>query len=388
MRIIVFVLFLLAYAPARSAVIQVRIYTGTNVSSLSLAPAGAGYSLFADLVKRADIGSLKAVSLKAAGDSVWLKLGDSLLGKFASVTVSENSPDSLRNGSLKLKINAQEKGQREYPGGIRVSAEKGLLKVINVVDIEQYTRGVIKSEVGVSQSVEFYKVKAIIIRTYTLSNLRRHELEHFHLCDQTHCQVYRGKVTNENIVKGVAETKNQVLVDTAIMLVNASFFSNCGGQTCNSEDVWSKALPYLRSGTDTFCTRQPSAYWQKKIPKSEWLKYFSDKHGYPVNDTAAVKALLSFTQYQRKVYFTEQPVKIPLKVLRDDWKLRSTYFSVEVQGDMVVLKGRGFGHGVGLCQEGAMAMAKKGYTAKDIIDHYYRDVTVIDLNKLEFFQEE
>ena len=71
-----------------------------------------------------------------------------------------------------------------------------------------------------------------------------------------------------------------------------------------------------------------------------------------------------------------------------DLKLRSTYFSVRSEDDKVILRGRGFGHGVGLCQEGAMRMAKADLSYTDILHHYYTDVHLVDLSMLEFFREE
>lgn len=77
---------------------------------------------------------------------------------------------------------------------------------------------------------------------------------------------------------------------------------------------------------------------------------------------------------------------IPLRTIREDWKLRSTYFSVRLQGGQVFLNGRGFGHGVGLCQEGAMEMSKQGYSVREIIDHYYKGVLLVDLERIDFFR--
>ena len=321
-------------------------------------------------------------------DSLILKKGDSLIGKFAVIRVDEAGEKKDASGTLMVRITKPEKTARVYDDGLELSAKEDLIRILNIVDIEHYTRGVIQAEVGKMNPIEFNKVKAIIIRTYSLSNLRKHELENYHLCDQTHCQVYRGQTLSSGIIKAVNETKGLVLVDTGITLVNASFFSNCGGQTCNSEDVWVKALPYLRSVKDTFCIHAIDARWEKKIAKTEWLNYFEKKFNIKSADTEAINKLLSFTQDSRKNYLLTDPVYVPLKVLREDWKLKSTFFSVSTEGEFVLLKGKGFGHGVGLCQEGAMRMAKLGYRSSQIIDFYFKDVTLIDLSKLEFFKEE
>jgi stage II sporulation protein D len=77
-----------------------------------------------------------------------------------------------------------------------------------------------------------------------------------------------------------------------------------------------------------------------------------------------------------------------LKTIRADFQLKSTYFSVEQKGDMIVFNGRGYGHGVGLCQEGAMEMARLNYTYKDILNFYYKDVYLVNLNALNYFKQE
>jgi stage II sporulation protein D len=70
---------------------------------------------------------------------------------------------------------------------------------------------------------------------------------------------------------------------------------------------------------------------------------------------------------------------MPLRTIRSDLNLRSTFFSVYANSDSVILKGRGYGHGVGLCQEGAMVMASKGFKFKDIINFYYSGVIISDI---------
>jgi stage II sporulation protein D len=370
------------------ALMRVRIYAATTVSSFSVTLAGSNYHVWCgDSLHQFNVKPGTLLSASYLDDSVQLKKGDSLVGKFCMVRISEIFKEQ-RDGGFTIKLDKPDKPARVYDDGLEISVSDKFLRILNLVDIEHYTAGVIQSEVGKMNPVEFNKVKAEIIRTYSLSNLRRHEPENYNLCDQTHCQVYRGKSYVPGILKAVKETEGLVLVDTGIALVNASFFSNCGGQTCNSEDVWTKPLSYLRSVKDTFCGKQPSAYWEKKISKKEWLEYFSSKYDIDIKDTLISSRLLSNPEPYRRNYFISSPKAVLYKVLREDWKLRSAFFSVDVSGEFVVLKGRGFGHGVGLCQEGAMRMAKLGYTAQQIIGFYYQDVTLIDLSKLEFFKEE
>ena len=93
-------------------------------------------------------------------------------------------------------------------------SENGSLKVRNEVELENYVAGVVEMEAGSNHTLEYYKVQAIICRTYALSNLRRHETERYNLCDNVHCQVYKGNNRlNQQITEATLQTKNLVLVD-------------------------------------------------------------------------------------------------------------------------------------------------------------------------------
>jgi stage II sporulation protein D len=99
-----------------------------------------------------------------------------------------------------------------------------------------------------------------------------------------------------------------------------------------------------------------------------------------VNDPSA----LNFSQKSRLADYKTVSFTIPLRTIRYDLNLRSTFFSVFTEGDSVILKGRGYGHGVGLCQEGAMVMAAKGFRYRDIINFYYTGVIISDIKNAVF----
>ena len=92
--------------------------------------------------------------------------------------------------------------------------------------------------------------------------------------------------------------------------------------------------------------------------------------------------------HNRGVFYSDAGSRIPYKTIRSDWQVRSAYFSIEEARDSIIIRGRGYGHGVGLCQEGAIRMAKIGYSYQWILDYYYKDIEIIKLSKLKFFQEE
>jgi stage II sporulation protein D len=267
-----------------------------------------------------------------------------------------------------------------YDGGLRLAANGGKIKLVNYILLEQYVDDVLRAEVGKDHTVELYKVQAVISRTYALANINKHKAEFFNLCDKVHCQVYNGKgYPNKDIDSATVITRGQIVTYNN-KPIDAAFSANCGGQTVNSEDIWNHAVPYLRAVTDTFCTRSPGAYWEKCIKADEWTKYFMGVAGVKPNDRDTL--LFQFDQQNRMLYYVTKTQKVPLKQMRTDLKLRSTFFSVYKSGNDIILCGRGYGHGVGLCQEGAIAMARKGYDFKQIINFYFKGVNIVPLSSI------
>ena len=168
---------------------------------------------------------------------------------------------------------------------------------------------------------------------------------------------------------GVIQSSGETLVDSTGALIETPFHSNSGGQTANSEDVWRTALPYLRSVEDTFSLGMRQSDWVKTISIDRWLGYFSKTHKLNTADSAIRDSLLHFSQPVRQARI----LGVPLTRVRLDLQLKSTFFSVTVDSatNSVVLSGHGYGHGVGLSQEGCIRMVNLGYSYDTILSHYY-----------------
>ena len=121
----------------------------------------------------------------------------------------------------------------------------------------------------------------------------------------------------------------------------------------------------------------------------DWLSYLKLKHNYPIDNEEDKEAALNFRQDTRKIYLECNNSRVPLKNVRLDLQLKSTFFSISpINKDSVLFVGRGYGHGLGMCQEGAMRMARLGYSFTDILNFYYQNIQLIDLHKLSFFKDE
>jgi len=364
--------------------INVRILSTMKVNAVNISVQRGNYHLYLDGFKQDDSLLANVFQLKMFDDSIEVRIPGDTLGKFGSFYLQALNDTS----TFRIKPILPMSGTRTYDYDLRVSVEGGQLFCKNNVMLENYVGGVVESESGGRSFLEFYKVQSIICRTYALAHLNRHALDGFDLCDGVHCQVYRSKTSEPLIARAVQETEGKVIVDKHLNLITAAFHSNCGGETANSGDVWAANLPYLKSTKDTFCTQMPNAQWTRKIARADWLSYLETKHKYPVSDSVACYKALNMTQYDREKEYVYGNQRIPYKTIRSDWQLKSAYFSIVERNDSVVISGRGYGHGVGLCQEGAIRMAQLGYSHSYIINFYYKDVEIVDLSRLDFFREE
>lgn len=365
-------------------IVSVKIFSQLKLQSFTFSADAGIYSLWANGVEILNTSKYPIIKFSYSNDSIEVKTFENTIGKFKRIKIS--CPESIRSFRVKL-INPDRK-PRFYQDNLIIETENGNLKCLNEVILDDYIAGVVQAESGKRSYEEFYKVQAILARTFALSHLQKHAIEGFNLCDFTHCQVYFGRTTELEIMKAVNDTKGKVVVDENLNLIDAAFHSNSGGQTANSEDVWGSKLSYLRSVNDSFSVKMPNARWERKMAKEDWLSYLKLKHNYPIQDSNALSIALTFKQESRKSFLEANNVKVPLKNVRTDLQLKSTFFSIYPQGDSLIFRGRGFGHGVGMCQEGAMRMAKLGYKYPDVINFYYQKTQLIDLHKLNFFKDE
>lgn len=381
MRAICIIIFLAVVITVRAEPVYIGLHYGSNYIRATISVVKGAYRVTSNEVDLFEIN----------------------VGQTADITASEGKVNIFFNGKNYtdnrkihfVEINASEfkalpAGQKpvnkSYSQNLIAYAYNGRLQLVNEVDLEQYVCGVIEAESGKGHEIEYYKVQAVISRTYALNNLVRHQQEGFQLCDATHCQVYHGLPKSEPMaIEAAASTCDIVIVDADINLITAAFHSNCGGQTANAQDVWSKSVSYLVSRPDTFCVKMPHSDWEKKIPRSNWDNYLNDKRSESSNEP--MKSISNKYPGERPVYFEDSLLCFPLTHLRENFKLRSTLFEKAFNDNQVVLTGHGFGHGVGLCQEGAMRMAQLDYCYEDIVHFYYKDVHLIPRYMMWFFQE-
>jgi stage II sporulation protein D len=370
------------YVPAEN--LQIRLYAHLKINTLQLNVVSGSYKILADGNSIADSGLESIIKLTLKGDSIQLTQNDKIIGNFIYIKFV-----GTQNEQIKIKLINPDRRPRVYENNLSFSVSEEYIRIINDVVLDNYIAGVTEAEAGSRSNLEFYKVQAILARTFALTHINKHVAEGFSLCDQVHCQAYYGKPKDLTIFKAIEETKGKVVVDENLNLIVAAFHSNSGGQTANSEDVWGSKTTYLRSVTDSFSIKMPNSKWERRMLTDDWLSYLKLKHNFPTEQDDAKSIALNFKQDQRKIFLECSNSRVPLKNIRQDLQLKSTFFSISIiNKDSVLFKGRGYGHGLGMCQEGAMRMSKSGYTYTQILNFYYKNIQLIDLHKLSFFKDE
>ena len=317
------------------------------------------------------------------GDIVILALFDN------TVAIRTRNSEGFRCDSLTLKgisgsrfsVRPEGNGARRlYSGDLECLPDLGRLVLINTCDIEEYVAGVVMAEGGSARNIEYLKSQALLVRSYLYKYSDRHKLDRYNLCDNTHCQVFNGIINNKLVRQAALSTKGLVVLGSDSVLINSAFHSNCGGETSVPEDVWISGGNYLKKVTDPYCGAMTNARWTKTIPLAQWKEYLMRSGFTPGSDDPAV---YNFSQPTRAADYRAGAFSLPFTKIRNDLNLRSSFFSVVVDHDRVILKGRGYGHGVGLCQEGAMIMASKGFKYDQIIDFYFSDVIITDVKNIK-----
>lgn len=364
-RIPLILLLLLLPFAAHADKVKVRIFANNTINNLNISFDLGAYNLYADgdhLIEDM-VGEGRSVIIRPEGKKLHVNVNENDYGTFTSLRLEATDTACI------LCINPEGCKQRTYEGNLNISRlNNGSLLLVNEVEFETYLAGVVQSEIYGRKS-DIFRIQAIISRTWALRNIGKHLADGYNFCDQVHCQAYLNRCVRPDIMLGAIQSSGETLTDTTGALIETPFHSNSGGQTANSEDVWRTALPYLRSVPDTFSLGMRQSDWVKTISKERWLNYFARTHKLNTKDPAVRDSLLHFTQEQRRARL----MGIPLTRIRIDFQLKSTFFSVDVdpETDNVVLSGHGYGHGVGLSQEGAIRMVELGIAYDSILRHYY-----------------
>jgi len=351
--------------------ISVRIFAKAHPSTIVFTPAAGSFTIISGH-NRVTVGTGEPVIISRYNSQVLFKTKDGVSRLTDTLRIIPVKADNI--------FTVRQPGDKEKPktlkGSLKVILFPGSLLILNITDIEAYLPGVVKAEAGSQGPSEYFKTQAVIARTFVYRHLGRHMLDGYDLCDDVHCQVYYGMIKEKVITDACNSTKGLVLVDSDSTLIISAFHANCGGQTSTSGDVWVSNEPYLISLHDSYCLEEKPLVWERKIPLAKWKSFLSSK-GIPYKaDTLSIPS--SGIPVRQSAYIING-VKVPATEIRNRFSLKSTYFSIQTSGETIIIKGRGYGHGVGLCQDGARVMATRGKTYSDITKYYYPGTFIVNV---------
>lgn len=236
---------------------------------------------------------------------------------------------ALGRPPINLKVRADGRKSFSYRGSMAISPQKGGLRGVNIVDIEDYLKSVVPSEIFNRAPDAALQAQTIAARTYAIRNLNRHSgSENFQLCDKVHCQVYSGLAREiKTATKAVNETSGKILIYDN-KPANTVYHANCGGYTIDSQAAWKgSSVPYLIGHYDGVSGQQPFCHYGREIKKG--------------NYKGKLPALKKITTIKK---LSAQSKKSAHKC---------------------------FGHRVGMCQDGAIGMGAIGYSGRQILGFYY-----------------
>lgn len=317
-----------------------------------------------------DILTMEHVTLKRNRDAVVKPLAD---GGIQVADTEFNSPVRFipKKSKKFIRING-----RRYRDTVVVRNEKGKLTVINELGLDGYLFGVLPVEVSPKWPMEALKAQAIVSRTYVLANLGKYGSKGYDMSSNVFSQVYRGvEVESAATNKAVKETAGMVLTYKG-KLSKAFFFACCGGHTADVKKVWKNPYKYLKGIVCGFCKESPHYYWDYEITPEELRKKLKRKK----IDTGIIKKIKfeSRTKSGRidgmKIKHSKGNIDITghrFRMILGPDKIKSTLFTIDRSKPKYFFYGRGWGHGVGLCQWGSKEMAEKGKNYRSILKRYF-----------------
>ena len=353
--------------------VSVGLYDAYNLQSVVVEPQSPGYMVLVG-GKKYFLEPRERVEIVRTGESIRLQVGTQGAETAQHAAIIAANPLA----QLAVEVTGEAIPARTYDGNLSFYVDFERLMCVNLVDPELYIAAVTLAEVGRGAGIEVYKAQALLVRTYLYANRSRHIAEGYNLCDEVHCQAYKGSAQEYPlVVDAVKATEGLVVVDTRGELITSVFHANRGGETASASDVWLTDYDFLRSVIDPYCRKSRGARWRARVPLERW-KLFLQSKGIETS-TIADRSYNYESNRRYGLYGLPGGASVPFRDLREYFNLRSALFSVRVEGDEVALSGRGYGHGIGLCQEGAIQMGREGKRAEEIIKFYFYGVSIVPL---------
>ena len=271
----------------------------------------------------------------------------------------------------------------EYINNIFIRVKRQKTSIIETIPLEEYIVGVLAGEMPISFELEAFKAQAVASRSYALLRIEYNKDKEYDVVDSVMNQVYLDdeylrKAWGNSYVKNINKLRQAVneTIDEYLVydnkIVDAMFFSTSNGYTEDSGNVFNFNLGYLKSVESPWDKDVSAAFLTKKYMS---LSDFYKKIGVEFNKNLNIEITKRSTTGRILTIYING-VKFKGTDLYNKLGLRSTDFDIELLGDEILITTKGYGHGVGMSQYGALGMAQEGFTYEEILKHYYSGVSL------------
>jgi stage II sporulation protein D len=358
---------------ASPATLRVGVWTLWHDKVVTVAPGAGGKAALRPCESCGPAPLTGATPIRASGNG--LSLGD---GRAATAVWLTGPVTLAAHGERLTLVNP-----------VRIAARGGELAIAVTLPIESYVERVLASESGPGDSAESLKALAVVVRSFALH--QRHGHAEYDLCDSTHCQLLHWAGNPER--RAAAHQATLATAGETLWFhgqrAEAWFHQNCGGQTASPGEVWpgkglgQKPMPWLASHADSYCTAGGAREWSASLPLGDLTTALAAAG-------LARPGWTSLTVGRRGASGRAVTLRVDAaEISAEDFRLAvgralgwghilSNWFEVTGAGDRFLFHGRGSGHGVGLCQAGAAAMATEGRDAAQILAQYFPGAAAAD----------
>ncbi len=256
------------------------------------------------------------------------------------------------------------------------------LRVLLTLPSESYVIAALSGEAAPDEPMASLKAMAISMRTFALVNANRHQAEGFGLCDSTHCQALRLGKPRPEVEQAVRETAGETLWSGG-QRAHVYYTQHCGGMSETASAVWPEEKASYLAGqhADPYCLRRSPAQWQTRISLRQLDEIFRAQGWHtpsPITDIRVTQrdatgraALLQVTGQGAPAQLSASSFRFAVDRALGWNQMRSDWYTATVSGADLEIRGRGYGHGVGLCQAGAFEMATEGRSEREILSFYF-----------------
>ena len=362
-----FVSMLLAQDVAEPSALTVRLFSTYPIQEITFIPLGSND----------EIRFCPQCPQKKIGDSTTWKKIDSEL----HMTGDPHAYKQVQfQGAFRVRVEGSPQVETAAGQWVIGTTDTGIRTWLTI-STERYVMAVLNGEASPDEPFESLKAMAIVARTFALLNAHRHAAEGFDLCDSTHCQALRFGSVRSEIEQAVLATTGETLWYRAHRAETYAT-QHCGGEAEDATSVWPNLhAPYLHSHPDPYCLRRSIAKWHADIGIAQVARILHEQRwNIPeqieiiriIKRTSTGRAqMLDVSGQGKHAEISASSLHFAIDRALGWNQLRSDWYEITLNNGIMHFEGKGYGHGVGLCQTGSFEMAVKGRNYREILNFYF-----------------